>query len=128
MRKKIIVYRLINVILTTLFSFSLTAIFTVAPAMVGFGWPYSSSIGSVLAIFSWTVGLIAWILLFIMGVAWSFEKKLHKSIPITGTIIGLLSVVPWVPNIIPIITLIPALVLAIRLVSYHLNKDMQFSN
>jgi hypothetical protein len=120
MRRKLTILRLLNVFLTVLFSFSLTAILTIAPAANGFGWPYSSSIGSVLAIFSWTVGLVAWVLLIVMGVAWAFEKRLHKTIPITGTIIGALSILPWIPAVLPIVTLIPALILAIRLVSYHL--------
>ncbi|WP_143068445.1 hypothetical protein [Azotobacter beijerinckii] len=119
--KKHTILKLLNTFLTVLFSFSLTAIFTVAPAAFGFGWPYSSRIGSILAVFSWTIGLAAWAILIAMGVAWAYDKKLHKSIPITGTVIGTLSILPWIPTIIPMLTLTPALILAVRLVRYHLN-------
>lgn len=121
MKRKTIILRLLNVMLTVLFSFSLAAALTIIPSMIGFGWPYSSSVGSVLAVFSWTFGLIAWAILIVMGVAWAFEKKLHKSVPITGTVIGTISVLPWIPTVLPIIVLTPALVLATRLVFYHLN-------
>ncbi|MDV7213087.1 hypothetical protein [Azotobacter beijerinckii] len=122
MKRKITTLRLLNVFLTVLFSLSLTAVFTITPAAFGFGWPYSSNIGSILAVFSWTVGLGAWVILVAMGIAWAYEKRLHKAIPITGTIIGSLSILPWIPTIIPMLTLSPALVLAVRLVRYHLNQ------
>ncbi len=121
MKKKHTTLRLLNTFLTVLISFSLTAILTIAPAAFGFGWPYSSTIGSILAVFSWTIGLGAWAILIAMGVAWAYDKKLHRAIPITGTIIGTMSILPWIPTIIPMITLTPALILAVRLVRYHLN-------
>ena len=97
MKRKTTILRLLNVTLTVLFSFCLAAVITIIPSLIGFGWPYSSSVGSILAIFSWTFGLIAWVILITMGVAWAFEKRLHKSVPITGTVIGTISVLPWIP-------------------------------
>lgn len=121
MKRKTTTLRLLNVTLTVLFSFSLAVALTIIPSFIGSGWPYSSSVGSILAIFSWTFGLIAWAILIVMGVAWAFEKRFHKSVPIVGTVIGSISVLPWIPMVLPIVVLIPALILATRLVSYHLN-------
>lgn len=122
MKKKHKALKLLNTFLTVSFSFSLTAILTIAPAAFGFGWPYSSKIGSILAVFSWIIGIGAWGILIAMGIAWAYDKKLHRAIPITGTIIGTLSILPWIPTVIPMITLTPALILAVRLVRYHLNN------
>lgn len=121
--KKSTALRLLIVITSVLFSFILTAAFTLIPPIVGIGWPYGSQIGSLLAVFSWTVGLVAWLILLVMGVAWAFGRRLHRAIPVTGTIIGSISILPWLPLIIPIVTLLPALVLAVRLVRFHMGHS-----
>jgi hypothetical protein len=115
--KRITALRLLNVFFTVSFSFGLTAFITIAYVMTTVGY------SPLFVIFSWSFGLVAWTLLVLMGVAWAFEKKLHKAIPITGTVIGTLSVLPWIPIILPIVTLVPALFLAVRLVSFHLNDQ-----
>ena len=117
------IFRLLVVILTCALSFGLAGMLMAGSMATGFGWPYSSSFGSGLAIFSMTVGLVAWALLLVMGIAWSFNKRVHKSIPITGTVIGCLSLLAWLKSWAALIVLAPAVLLAIQLVEFHLRGE-----
>ena len=65
---------------------------------------------------------LAWMVFIVMGVSWAQGKKLHKSVPILGLAIGPLSLVPWLNFVIPISVLLPSIILAVRLVIYHLGE------
>ncbi|MES3023073.1 MAG: hypothetical protein V4857_15995 [Pseudomonadota bacterium] len=125
MKASTTILRLLLVVLTCLFSFGLAGLLMLGSMSPAPAWPYNSAFGSVLVAFSFTVGLVAWCLLLVMGIAWSFNKRVHKSIPIIGTVIGCLSLVPWLSSLIAMLVLSPAILLAIRLVPFHLRREQQ---
>ena len=123
MKTKLKIQRYINVFLTATLPFLGAAIFTLPNLLMGGHWGQMNWLMQPLATLSFVLAPIAWLVLVVMGVSWAHDKKLHKSIPIFGLAIGPISVVPWITFIIPVIFLLPAIILAVRLVNFHLGKS-----
>lgn len=120
MRMSLRVQRYLNVFLSATLPFFSAAIFTVPNLVLGLHWGQMNWLMQPLATISLVLSPIAWLLFVLMGVSWARFKKLHKSIPIAGLVVGPICLVPWITFIIPLILMLPAIVLAVRLVIYHL--------
>lgn len=120
MRMSLRVRRYLNVFLSATLPFFAAAVFTVPNLFLGLHWGQMNWLMQPLATVSLVLSPIAWFLFVLMGVSWARFKKLHKSIPIAGLLVGPISLVPWIVFIIPLILMLPAIVLAVRLVIYHL--------
>lgn len=113
-------WRYINVFLTATLPFLLASVFTVSGLSIGAHWGQMNWLMQPLAKLSLFLAPLTWIIFVLMGVSWAQGKRLHKLIPILGLAIGPVSLVPWATMVIPIILLLPAIILAARLVIYHL--------
>ena len=113
-------FRLLAVMLTGVGSFALSGFMMLGAIAVGPAGPYSSEEGRALAVFSMTVGLVAWLLFAIMGIEWSCNRRVQKFIPIIGTLIAVICLLAWIKSVAVVVVLGPAILLALRLVSFHL--------
>ena len=122
MKTSLIVQRYINVFLTATLPFLGAAIFTLPNLFMGTHWGQMNWVMQPLATLSLVLAPIAWLVFVVMGISWAHNKRLHKSIPILGLATGPISVVPWITFLIPVILLLPAIILAVRLENFHLGK------
>ncbi len=123
MRISLKVRRYINVILSGTLPFICAAIFAIPNLFMGTHWGQMNWLMQPLATLSIVLSPISWLVFMVLGINWAHGKKLHKSIPVLGLAIGPISVVPWAVLIIPVVFLLPAIILAFRLVSFHLGKS-----
>ena len=123
MKMSLKIRRYINVILTGTLPFICAAVFTLPNLFMGVHWGQLNWLMQPLATLSLALAPITWLLFVVMGMSWAHDKRLHKSIPIFGLAIGPISLVPWVTFIIPVIFMLPAIILSVRLVNYHLGKS-----
>ena len=65
------------------------------------------------------VQAFAWVALLVMSVGWVQNRKVHRMWAISGTIAGVVSLVPLPPSI---VFASPGIALALVLVSFHLAK------
>lgn len=124
MKMSLRVRRYLNVFLSATLPFFAAAVFTLPNLYLGLHWGQINWLMQPLATFSLVLSPITWLIFVLMGVSWARSKKLHKSIPILGLLIGPISLVPWITLIIPLILMLPAIVLAVRLVIYHLEAPI----
>lgn len=124
MKTRLITLRYINVLLTATLPFLGAAIVTMPNLLMGGHWGTMNWLMQPLAGISILLSPIAWLILVIMGIGWAHNKRLHKSIPILGLATGPISVVPWVGFLLPVLFLLPAIILAVRLVFFHLGKPV----
>jgi len=59
---------------------------------------------------------------FVMAIAWLFDKRLSRYWPISGSIVGALSVIFVSPQIVPVFLLLPSIMLAITFCKFHLKE------
>ena len=123
MKTRYIILRYINVLLTATLPFLGAAIVTMPNLLMGGHWGTMNWFMQPLAGISILLAPIAWLVLVIMGIGWAHNKRLHKSIPILGLATEPISVVPWVGFLLPVLFLLPAIILAVRLVNFHLGKS-----
>lgn len=115
--------RYINVILSGTLPFICAAIFTIPNLFMGGHWGQLNWLMQPLATLSIVLSPISWVVFMALGISWAHGKKLHKSIPIIGLVIGPISVVPWVTFLLPVIFLLPSIILSFRLVYFHLGSS-----
>jgi uncharacterized membrane protein len=120
MKMSLRVRRYSNVFLSAILPFLSAAVFTLPSFSLGLHWGQMNWLMQPLATLSLVLSPITWLIFLLMGISWARFKKLHKSIPILGLVIGPISLVPWITFVIPIILMLPAIILAVRLVIYHL--------
>ena len=64
----------------------------------------------------------AWFSWFVMAIAWLFDKRLSRYWPISGSIVGALSVILVSPLIVSVFLLLPSIMLAITFCKFHLKE------
>ena len=124
MKTKTKILRYINVLLTATLPFLGAAMVTIPNLLMGGHWGTMNWLMQPLAGISILLSPVAWLMFVIMGIGWAHNKRLHKSIPIIGLATGPISIVPWAGFLLPILFLLPAIILAVRLVNFHLGKTV----
>lgn len=102
----------------------IAAVLFVTPSLVfGFHWGQFNWLMQPLTVLSLLLLPLVWILFVVMGVSWAMSKRVHRSIPIMGMVIGPLCLLPWIPLVVPIIVMLPAILFAVRVVAFHLDSS-----